>query len=531
MIGLAIAACDEEKTPEEVVAGPTGPLTVSSLISDPKVGMPGDTLVLTAVITSTAPNEGDFPVMDWSATGGAFLEDNTQTVRWVAPNVSGIFTITAKATNHVNSATGNITLFIGAGGELLTEFAGQLDLINGGPDFHYFRTTDVTRGIDVYQYVGGVGSDAILPGPPPQPGLQLNTVYSADGSMVAWAADSVQFATTVRPRHIYVGNFGSGTYARLTVDGAKPGLPERNRFDMPAFSPNKQVVAYQRLAQSWDGVATDSFHVYIQDLVANKRTLVTFEHEFPRGFFPTFSTDSKWLVYVLDRQRNAQWELYGSPMTGNDVDGSLASLKKLTNTGGLIVTGGPRDVKRPPMAWNPVSSVLAIAAADNALHMVETTATGANDIMVPEVARAQEIIWSPNGTMLAAVFTLTDTEGKTWSRIVTVTPAGVVTERENSPTGDAIRDLAFSPDENWLVYRVTRGGGCWFNALDLGAGVLTTPVPVTATDPSGNAGAYRGVMTLRPVWTSANLMIYPSFNGNASNTPGVYTRDLSGLVD
>jgi hypothetical protein len=88
-------------------------------------------------------------------------------------------------------------------------------------------------------------------------------------------------------------------------------------------------------------VATDSFHVYIHDLIAGKRTLVTYEHTYPRGFFPTFSTDGDWLVYVLDRDRTGQWEFYGSPMSGNDVDGSIASMKKFTTTGGQIVTGAP----------------------------------------------------------------------------------------------------------------------------------------------------------------------------------------------
>jgi hypothetical protein len=527
MIGFTLAACEDEKQPEEVVSGPTGPLTVSSLISNPKVGAPGDTLVLTAVVTSDAANEGDFPVMDWTADGGTFLEDDKQTVRWVAPNASGLFTITARATNHVNSATRDITLFVGAGTELLHEFAGQVDLINSGPDFHYFFVENLASGIDVYKYVGGVASDAIANGVPPGI-LPGNPAYSADGSMVAWSADTLQGHTTLRPRHVNVGDLGTGTYTRLTVDGAKPNNPERNRFDMPSFSPNKQVVAYQRFAQAWDTGGADSFLVYVSDIVANTRTKVTYELPSPRAFFPTFSTDSKWLVYVLDRQKNGQWELYGSPMTGNTVDGSLASLTKLTDTGGLIVTGAPATLKRPLMAWNPVSPVLAIAAADGVLHLVQTTATGANDI--PVSIRAQEIIWSPTGTMLAATYTET-VDGDNVSKIATVTSSGALTERVVAPVGDLIRDVAFSPDENWMVYRVTRGGGSWFNLLDIGAGTLAGPVPVTATDPAGFAALYRGAMTLRPVWTSANLLIYPSFNDNASGTPGIYSRDLSGIVN
>jgi len=531
LIGLVVAACDDEKTPEEVINGLTGPLTVSSLISDPKVGVPGDTLLFTAVITSGAPNEGDYPVLEWTADGGAFLEDDKQTVRWVAPNESGIFTITAKATNAVNSSTNQASVFIGAGQSLVTEFAGQVDLIGGGPDFRYFYTLDFTRGVDVHQVIGGAESDPI---DAPATNIlfpQQNTVYSSDGLMEAHAADTVQFATTIRPRHIYVGTFASNSYTRLTVDGAKPGLPERNRFDQPAFSPNNQVVAYQRWAQAWDITASDSFHVYTHDIVNQKRTLVTYEHDFPRAFFPTFSTDGNWLVYIVDRARNGQWEVYGSPMTGNDVDGSLAALKKFTSTGGLIVTGAPRDLRRPPMTWNPVSPTLALAAADNVLYMIQTTASGANTIAVPEVFRAQEIVWAANGSLLAACFVVTDQEGDSFFHLATVTPAGVFADRFVAPEGDNLRDLAFSPDANWLLYRTTRGGGSWFSVLDIGGAGLTSPVAVTATDPAGRAADYRNIMSLRPSWTSANQMIYLSFTGNTSSTPGIFSRDLSGLVD
>jgi hypothetical protein len=523
---LALAACsnNDKKPVDDTTGGSPAPLAVESVIFEPKVGVPGDTLLFTAVITSSSQNEGDFPVMHWSATGGTFVEDNRQTVSWVAPNSSGVFTITATATNSVNTASSKANVFVGAGQNLVPSGAGQLDLIGTGPDFHYFGTTDVARGVDVKKFVGGVSSDAVSG----TLANNLNVVYSPDGALEAHAADSTGAGATVRPRNLYIGDFASGTLTRLTTDGSKPGAQEHNVFNYPSFSPNSQVIAYQRWAQSWDGVAPDSFHVYIQDLVAQKRTKVTAEYQFPRGFFPTFSTDSKWLVYVLDKNRSGQWEVYGSPMTGNTVDGSIASAVKMTNSGGAIVSGAPKELKRPPMTWNPVSPVLAIAAADDALHLVETNATGATEITVPEVVRAQEIAWSPNGTMLAATFFVTDTSGKSWSRIVTVSPAGVVTERVNTAIGDNARDLTFSPDEKWLLYRVIRGGGSWFSVADIGAGKLTAPVPVTATDLTGLASDYRNVMTLRPLWTPGNLMIYTAWP-LGSNTPGVSSRDLSGL--
>jgi hypothetical protein len=267
---------------------------------------------------------------------------------------------------------------------------------------------------------------------------------------------------------------------------------------------------------------------------ANRRTLVTGSYAEPRAFFPSFSTDGEWLVYVLDPTPGGAplWELYGSPMNGNTVDTTLASATKLTNTGGLITTGAAATtLRKPPMTWNPVSPVLAIAAGDNELHLVQMTAGGANQIDVPEVLRAQEMVWSADGSMLGVVVVESDLDGNAFSKILTVSTAGVVTPRLTAPLGDSVRDIAFSPDGNWILYRVTRGGGSWFNVVDIGAGVLTEPVPVTPTASAGDAGAYRSVMSLRPVWTNAGLMIYTEFGGNDSGTPGIFTRDLSGLLN
>lgn len=524
---LMVAACSKNDTPPDTgTSGNTGPLTVEGVIFDPKVGLPGDTLLFTAVITSPSQNEGDYPVMEWTANGGTLVDTNRQTVRWAAPVTPGVYTITAKATNGVNSSSNKASVYVGIGQNLIAADAGQIDLIGSGPDFRYYSANDITGGVDIGKYVGGVSSDAI----PPHRENQLNVTYSPDGTMEAYAADSVVFTATVRPRNIYIGDFGAGTLRRLTTDGANPLSTERNLFNYPCFSPNSQVIAYQRLAQAYSGFLPDSFHVYIQDLVAQKRTLVTAEHQYPRAFFPTFSTDSKWLIYVVDLNRSGQYDLYGSPMSGNDVDGSLTSLVRMTNTGGSILTGQPEQVKKPVMVWNPVVPVLAIAAADNVLYLVQTTATGANVTPVTGVNRAQELAWSPDGSLLAVAFSAT-VGAETRAEVVTVSTAGVVTQRAEGLPGDNLRDMAFSPDSKFLLFRVTRGGGSWFEVADISAGKLSASVPVTTAEPAGLASSYRAAMLLRPLWLNTNAMLYPVFVTSTSLTPGVSSRDLSGLFN
>ncbi|HKW14288.1 MAG TPA: hypothetical protein VJS69_07380 [Candidatus Krumholzibacteria bacterium] len=531
---LALAACSDKKTPEPPTDNNPKPLTVESVIFEPKVAVPGDTLLFTAVVTSSSQNEGDYPVYDWSANGGTFAETNKQTVRWIAPNASGVFTVTATATNAVNKSSNKASVFVGAGENLVTQFAGQVDLIGTGPDFHFLRSGDITRGVDVsaYNYASRTATDAAAP----LTANGLNIAYSVDGGWGAYAADTTALAVTVRPRNIYLSDFGGHSTVRITKDGAMPGGPERNVYNYATFSPNGQLVTYQRWAQSWNPgpSAIDSFHVYIYNRVQNTHTLVTGGYQFPRGFFPTFSTDGKWLVYILDKNRSGQWDFFASPMTGNSVDVSLASVVRMTSTGGAMASGTPKELstvaaKHPPMFWNPVSPVLAVAAADEVLYLIATNSAGAAVTPVTEVVRASEIVWSPDGSQLAASYAATVGD-EVHYKVVTVSLAGDVTDRDTGLVGDVIRDLWFSPDGKYLLYRIVRGGGQWFNIADTGAGKLTSPVPVTPTDPIGLSAAYRGVMSLHPVWTSTNLMVYPSFmTGN--QTPGIWTRNLAGLVN
>ena len=51
------------------------------------------------------------------------------------------------------------------------------------------------------------------------------------------------------------------------------------------------------------------------------------------------------------------------------------------------------------------------------------------------------------------------------------------------------------------------------------------------TDPVGVSSDYRNVMSLRPVWTSANLMIYPTFGTSSNGTPGIWARNLAGVIN
>ena len=511
---MALAACGEDKQPEEIVQGDTGPIEVTSVINEPKVGAPGDTLLFTAVVQAHSQNVNDFPVYEWTADGGTFVETDKQTVHWVAPANSGIFTIVAKVTNDVNSSTNQAVVFTSSGTTLVEDFAGQVDLIGTGPDFHFFFTPNPDIGVQVYKYVGGVESDAVEPGH----SFGYHLQYSSDGTFVVHAEDSLANNNfTTKPRHIYVGDFASGTARHIDLDTSVTLV--RDVFDYPAISPDDRLVAYQGKLQATDGFSPDLYNVYVYDLVANTRRNISAGYQYPRTFFPTFSTDGNWLVYVLDPDRTNTYELYGSPITAHVVDENPANAVRMTSTGG-IVTGPLGGFAKPLMAWNPVSSVLAIVISDG-LYFLETTATGSTFSKI-DTPRPVELLWSADGSTLYA---------SSGSVISAITTSGATSVLVEAAPGDNVRDMAYSPDGSWLAYRVGRGGGNWISVLDLGNGKLDVPVPVTPTTPNGDISGYRGAMSMKPAWTSANMLIYPAWGLSANNTPSLLSRDLIGLVD
>jgi hypothetical protein len=512
---IAAAACDDEKAPEDTTGGESTPLSVEQIVVSPRVGEPGDTLLFTALLTSSSGNVGDIPSLSWTASGGTFVEDDELTVRWEAPATGGLYDISVRATNAANSASGTTRIFIGAEQSLVGSDAGQVHLIAGGEDFYYFRSPDVSGGVDVNAYIGGVVSDAVNP----VRANNLTVAYAPNGAFEVHAADSLLAGVEIRPRHIYVGTFATRILQRISFETAPDSLLRKSQFSFPAVSPNSQLIAFGGKMSGQSGTP-DTNHVFVYELGVPRRFRATGLTSSRRNFFPSFSTDGAWLTFVSDQTGSGVWDLYGLPVNGNVVDRSPSSLKRLTDTGGTLVSGTPSTVKNPLKRWNPVTPILAVLASDGVLYLVQTTASGANVIDVPGVSAVKELAWSPGGSLLAV---------SSGAKITTVTPAGTASDVLEARSGDDVRDIAWSPDEEWLLYRVTRGGTSWFEILDLDAGVLTEPLPVTTTAPAGELVDYRNVMSMSPAWTNSNRMIYPVFGD--LDTPGINSRDLSGLVD
>jgi Tol biopolymer transport system component len=528
---LVVAACDDKKTDDTISSTPTK-LRVEEIIVSPKATVPGDTVLLTADIRSSSQNVGDIPSTTWTADGGTFVEDNKLTVRWVAPATTGFYTVTVKATNAAGTVTSQANLFVGLQAQLVSNQAGAITLRQNGTDFYYLRSPDITAGVEAFKYEGGVSSDAISPVRPT--GFELvydrNLAFEVHASTVT-APESLAIASAnPRPRQIYVGDFTLGTLQRISTDLAPFDSGRRNQYGYPTISPDGQIIAFQGVVTNVFSASLDSVDIFVYwPGTPPTRVRATFTHTNHKNFYPSFSVDQNWLTFISDRGGSNQWEIYGMPVSGTSVNTAQASLVRLTDTGGTIAATRPGGVPGFPLrAWNPVSSTLAMVSGDNILYLMTTNGSGATLLDVSGLpVSIQELKWSPDGTQLAVAATGKNAADQSVAQIYLV--AGTTADlRLEALPGDVVRDIAFSPDAQWMVFRVARGGQAWLEIMDMSGGTLSQTVPLTGTYPAGDAANYRPVMSLSPAWGAGDILYAPVFMG--SSTPGIMTVDVSGAI-
>lgn len=525
----AISACDDEKT-DDTVSTPSTPLRVEEIIIAPKASAPGDTVTLTADIRSSSQNEGDVPSTRWTADGGTFLEDNKMTVRWIAPVTAGFYNISVRATNAAGSATAQTDVFVGTQTLLVNSEAGAIRMKANGTDFYYVRTPALASGVEVYSYAGAP-VDAVSPVRPT--GFELvyapTLAYEVHATNVT-APESLGIASAnPRPRQLYVGDFTLGTLQRISQDLAAFDSPRRNQFGFPDVSPDGQLIAYQGVVTNSFSASLDSVDIFVYRPAGPNRERATGTHTNHKNFFPSFSTDQNWLTFISDRGGANQWEIYAMPVAGTTVDTSPASVVRLTDTGGTIAATRPGGVPALPLrAWSRGVSTLATVSGDNILYLMTTSGAGATLVDVPGIpVSIQELVWSPSGALLAVVATGKDSEDRSVMQIYTVA-GGTAQLRYQALSGDLLRDVVFSPDAQWMVFRLTRSGLAWLEILDLSGGVLTSSVAITGTLPAGGAAEYRAVMSLSPAWGAGDILYVPVFQGGA--TPAIMSLDVSGAI-
>jgi Tol biopolymer transport system component len=534
----AVAACSNNKSSDTTVAPTPTPLHVQEIIVEPKAASPGDTVRLTADIRSSSQNVGDIPTTQWSATGGTFIENNEQTVRWVAPANGGTYAITVKATNHAGSTSQKTDLFVGETLVVVPAEAGELHLMPNGMDFYYRRAPTATAvaasGVEAYSYIGGSIADAVIGAVGndfsvgPQLVFSPTLTYEVHSHLVT-ASDSTTAVSTLKPIELYIGDLGSHTMQRITQDKADPTSPRRHQFLNPSISPDGDLIAYQGLVTNSGAASSDSMDIFVYRRTGPTRVRATFLHANHRNYFPTFSTDQAWITFLSDRVGSNEWELFAMPVNSGVVDTNPADVQRLTSTGGTMASGS--NPARPLMEWNPVSPVLAVRSVDGVLYLITMNGGGGTTQEVAGLPNAiSELRWSPDGSRLAVVATGKNTANKPAQQIYVVT-GGSATLRLTADAGDVLRDMVWSPDDAWIVFRQTRDPSSWFELLDVDAGRYPEPIAITAAAPTSNLLGYRDAMSMSAAWGASNVIYLLRFSStDAAATPAVLSLDVNGAI-
>jgi len=525
--GLSAGCSDDEG------GGTTGPeptkITVEEIIFNPKSLGPGDTLRVTAVVTSSSQNVGDPVDYSWTSSGGVFLETNKASVRWVAPLQSAVYSVTVSAKNDANTSTRTDGVFVGQGDPFIAERAGELFPVPSGVTVYYTSAPESEEdGLIIRRKEGAVDA---APFGTEHRGRQ----FSFDRSRTLAAHMFVER----NPLKLSVLYDDLQSAVRDTIMRDRRPYPQRaNYFQWPTVSANGQFVCFEgglldQTAPPEQG-GVDTFAVYLYHFPSHTAQRATFwgNNDGPRVsncFFPSVSSDNRHLVFVSDRGGSTVWEYYALPINGTTVttDTIPDAIVRLTDTGGQMASGTAVPPGRLQTEWHPGSlPILAVIGADGKLRLVTTDGSAA--VLITAPGKVTDIRWSPNEPLLAAA--ITDTDGT--NRIHQVSASGETAVITTADAGDKIANLAWSPDGELLIYAVTRGSDVWYEMFDFGGSTgLTKPVRISpATVSTSRAKAYGPpLQVLRPSWQAAGRMAYLFFLDES--TPRVVSVDLSGIGD
>jgi hypothetical protein len=524
---FAAGCSDDESTSGVVVED----LSIMTIILSPKSAEPGDTVQATVILEGTTQT---YPSVSWQATGGTFIETNKTTVGWVAPTTTGVFRLGCTATSASASVSEAADVFVGRTTTAVGGAGGEIHLLGTGRDFYYLWSPKGADSdwdsSDVWIYTGGRTPAAA----PDTRGTQY--VFNSDLTKAAQVTfGATNPLNTEDPIDVWLVDLTAGTRAPITSDGSLVGGSRHQQYQYPAFSPNDNMLAYQAFLPNPELGEADSLDVYVRYLLSDEVVNVTRSDTASaqrNNLFPTFSSNNNWLVVVSDRNASNVWEFYGLPISGGEVDTLWSSVVQLTNNGGMAGVGAVGSVDKPMMTWNPATStsMLAVVGEDDLLHLVVMNPTGANTNTVTDFRGLfNQIIWSEDGTQLAvSVVGRVVAGGPTVNAIYTVNTAGDATLRHAAIPGDRIYDMAWSPDNQILVYRIVRSGQAWFEILDIGGATdFLGPVVITPSAGDGSRAEYAAEMDTG-VRFDANGFVYMLNFDKA--TPTITFMDISGTL-
>ncbi len=528
IIGVVTVGCSDDESADGV---DEKPLTISMIIINPKSIAQTDTLKATAIAEgSSVP--GSFPTYKWTKTGGTFLTDNQASVEWVAPGSSAVFRLTCTVTNSGGSSSAAVDVFVGRQQLVIPEQAGEVHLLSAGL-FYYLRGPVGDAGWDSSKvYLADVGAGpgglSVLKGSR----LGDQFVFSkhlANAAHSSWG--EIRVENTTDPIDVWLVGLDVGRVTAVTSDRSLEGGTRHQQYQYPYFSADENLLTYQGFLPAPQQGEVDTVDVFVHYIDQDKSVNATradTQSERRRNLYPTISSDDSWLVFVSDRGERDTWDFYGLPIVGGVVDTLLSQTKRLT-TAGLVGLGPWTIIDRPLMTWNPSSGpVLAVLGDDDVLYFVETNAGGANTRAIQSITGdISELDWSTDGQTLAVSASRVLKEGDAASsELYTVPIDGSPQLRHTSHPGDKIVDVTWSPDGEFIVYRVIRIDQAWFELIDIDGGTdFLATVVLSATAPLGDRSSYAAQMSTDSAYGSGDVVYMLFFEGLS---PRLSTLDISG---
>jgi len=531
VVGCSDDNNDNGNGPEE------GVVSISAIIVNPKMAEPGDTIVVTAALEGIAA-PGDFATVQWTASGGEFITDNGESVDWIAPkDTSAVFRLACRASSGQSTDDGFIDVFVGESKLSVNQNGGEIQLRPTPGEFYYLNSIPFEEEWDssrVYIQTTGV-PEAVVPGV--RVGAQFE--FSSALSKAAYVVNSAgagQFSDD--PYDVFVVELNAGTERKITLDVGDPSNVRRYQFTRPYFSPDGNWITYQGWRPNPQEGNIDTLDVFVYNLQTDEATNVTEADTTSSqrwNMLPTYSPDSKWLVFISDKGQRQQWDFFGNKLGSG---GGIADTTQQLTTGGLVGHGSQKSLGMPIQAWNPSQPVLAMVGAggsDGGLHLVTMTDNGANTSAVTEVGdNIVEIAWSGNGQVLAVSAIVKAASGEGSENVIfAVTPGGSAMLRHTARVDDRIMDMGWSADGKFLVYRLIRRAESWFELIDIDGGTnYAAPLAITKAASDGNRITYTPEMSTAARYGSGDTVYFALFDLGITSqgSPTIWTLDVSAAV-
>jgi Tol biopolymer transport system component len=534
---VLVAGCSDDNTNSGNGPEVDGVVSISTIIVNPRMAEPGDTIVVTAALEGVA-TPGQFATVQWTASGGEFITDKGESVDWIAPkDTSAVFRLSCRATSGQSTDDGFVDVFVGEPKLSVNQNAGEIQLRPAPGEFYYLNSIPFEEEWDssrVYIQTTGV-PEAVVSGVRVGAHFAFSSALS-NAAYVANTAGLKQFTTD--PLDIFVVDLNGRSERKITSDRAAPTSGRRYQFKRPYFSPDENWITYQGFQPSPQSGNIDTTDVFVYNLQTDEETNVTevdVTSNQRNNLFPSYSTDSKWLVFISDKGQSQHWDFFGNKLGSG---GGIADATQQLTTDGLVGVTSLSSLGTPKLEWNPVQPLLAVVGgggSDGGLHLVTMTDNGANASDVADVGfNLVEIAWSGNGQVLAVSSIVDAASGEGVENVIfTVTPGGSVMRRHAASVDDRIVDMGWSADGKFLVYRLVRRGRSWFELIDIDGGTnYAAPLAITKSASDGKRTTYSPEMSVAARYGTGETVYFALFDLGitAQGTPTIWTLDVSAAV-